>query len=456
MRAMNPIWLRFVMTLLPIAMLTGGVGWYWGLLPALMSLAGILLLLLLRNIYQVQRLWQVLDAPAYGQIPSALGLWGEIYYRLHKLVKRWRLQVLQVEQQHSRFIQAIQASPNGVLMLDDGDQIEWCNAVAEQHFGLNAKRDLQQRITHLVRKPEFVQYLLVQQFDEPLTMHDMGLGKQNILSVQIFPYGENRKLLLSQDVTKLEKTDAMRRDFVANVSHELKTPLTVLAGFLETVRSLPLPESDKQRYLDMMAIQAERMQTLVNDLLTLAKLEGDVQPPVDSALSVSDIMEQLVRDAEGLSQGRHVIAMQCEPGWEILGAEAELLSAFGNLVSNAVRYTPESGTITLRWQTWREGMFPVAQMPAMRFGAVFSVQDTGLGIAAEHIPRLTERFYRVDRSRSRETGGTGLGLAIVKHVLSRHQAMLWVESEEGRGSTFSVLFSETRLRHHVLESVPTE
>lgn len=428
---MNVIWARAAAILLLLVLTAAGVYWFVGHVAAFALLSLFLLVMVTYYIYQVQRLWQVLDAPAYGEIPSALGVWGEVYYRLHRLVKRWRSQVLQVEQQHLRFIQAIQASPNGVLMLDDSDQIEWCNAVAETHFGLNAKRDIRQRIMHLVRDPMFVKYMTLQNFDEPLIMRDAGTYMQNVIEVQVFPYGENRKLLLSLDITKLENTEAMRRDFVANVSHELKTPLTVLTGFLETVRDLPLSNEDRTRYLGMMHAQSMRMQHIVEDLLVLAKLEGDSQPPLMDIVGMERVMLQLRHDAEALSGGKHDITVDREIGIDLRGSELELLSAFGNLVTNAVRYTPSGEKIHLSLR--REGE-----------RAIFEVADTGLGIEAEHIPRLTERFYRVDRSRSRDTGGTGLGLAIVKHVLSRHHAELDVKSEVGRGSRFIIRFPVER------------
>ncbi|CAG2150227.1 Phosphate regulon sensor protein PhoR [Cupriavidus yeoncheonensis] len=424
---MNVIWARSAAILISLVVVAVGAYFVAGAVLALAVMSVSLVCLVAFHLYQINRLWKVLDAPAYGEIPSALGLWGEVYYRLHRLVKRWRLQVLQVERQHTRFIQAIQASPNGVLMLDDADQIEWCNDVAEQHFGLNARRDVRQRITHLIRRPDFVHYLTRQRFDEPLLMCDMGEHKHGVISVQVLPYGDNRKLVITQDITKLENTEAMRRDFVANVSHELKTPLTVLTGFLETVRDLPVSEEDRRRYVDMMLVQSMRMQSIVEDLLALAKLESDAQAPGQELVPVRELVNHLVHDAEALSQERHQIVAEIDPTVGLRGTEMELMSALGNLVSNAVRYTPAGGRITIRLG-WDDGH------------AVFSVADTGLGIAPEHIPRLTERFYRVDRSRSRDTGGTGLGLAIVKHVVSRHHAELRVSSEVGRGSVFRVIF----------------
>jgi two-component system phosphate regulon sensor histidine kinase PhoR len=428
---MNIIWARSIVSLLLLALVCAGIAAVTSVRTALIVAAAALVAQTLFATYHTERLWRLLDAPVYGEVPSAPGIWGEIYYRLHKLAKRWHAQVRQVEQQHSRFIQAIQASPNGVAMLDDHDQIEWCNAIAEQHFGLDAKRDLRQHITHLVRQPDFVRYLSSHQYDEMLIMRGMGDKRQNVLSVQVFPYGENRKLVLSADITELERTDAMRRDFVANVSHELKTPLTVLSGFLETMREIPLQQADRDRYLELMDQQASRMRNIVDDLLVLAKLEGDAKPPSDRAIDMRAVISHLREDAANLSGDRHQFGFTADEGLTVSGAQTEILSALGNLVTNAIRYTPDGGSIDVVWKQ-------------VGGEAVFSVTDTGLGVPAADIPRLTERFYRVDRSRSRDTGGTGLGLAIVKHVLQRHDATLEVKSEEGRGSTFSVRFPAQR------------
>ncbi len=399
-----------------------------GLLTAAVSLG----LLLAYQLWHSSKLSSLLLSQNYIEAPKAFGTWGEIYYRLHKLVRSWRDQVLEIEQQHSRFIQAVQATPNGVVMLNEDDQIEWCNGIAEQHFGINAKRDAMQRITHILRKPAFVQYIIRQNYREPVRLTNMGMFEQFTLDVQIFPYGDKQKLVLSQDVSQIEKTDSMRRDFVANVSHELKTPLTVLSGFLETVQELELNEADQKKYLDLMSVQTGRMKTLVEDLLTLAKLEGNPEPPVTQVVPMGVMLSRLQSDAQGLSQGRHQIVVEQRSQKNILGDDLELYSAFGNLVSNAVRYTPDGGSITIRWADVGDE-------------AIFSVIDTGPGIAEEHIPRLTERFYRVDRSRSRDTGGTGLGMAIVKHVISRHHGELKIESTLGVGSEFSLSFPQQRI-----------
>jgi len=366
-------------------------------------------------------------------MPLPSGYFEDALSRLQRLVRNLKQRILSVEKQHNRFIEAFQASPNGILMLDDEDQIEWCNAIAERFFGLNFKRDVLQRINFLIRRPEFVQYLYKRQFDEPLLLERMGPAANLSLMLQAFPFGGNRHLLLIQDVTDLQKADAMRRDFVANVSHEMRTPITVLMGFLETIQSLELDKTQQDQYFEMMMSQAQRMKSLVEDLLTLANLEANSLPAPMQTIQMKTVMALLKNDAEALSQGCHTFNFEIATERNILGEEREILSAFGNLVSNAIRYTPDIGSISAIWRINE------------REEGEFAVTDTGPGIASEHLPRLTERFYRVDRSRSRDTGGTGLGLAIVKHIASRHQAQLIIESTSGKGSTFTLRFPKERL-----------
>jgi len=366
-------------------------------------------------------------------MPLPSGYFEDALSRLQRLVRNLKQRILSVEKQHNRFIEAFQASPNGILMLDDEDQIEWCNAIAERFFGLNFKRDVLQRINFLIRRPEFVQYLYKRQFDEPLLLERMGPAANLSLMLQAFPFGGNRHLLLIQDVTDLQKADAMRRDFVANVSHEMRTPITVLMGFLETIQSLELDKAQQDQYFEMMMSQAQRMKSLVEDLLTLANLEANSLPAPMQTIQMKTVMALLKNDAEALSQGCHTFNFEIATERNLLGEEREILSAFGNLVSNAIRYTPDIGSISAIWRINE------------REEGEFAVTDTGPGIASEHLPRLTERFYRVDRSRSRDTGGTGLGLAIVKHIASRHQAQLIIESTSGKGSTFTLRFPKERL-----------
>jgi two-component system phosphate regulon sensor histidine kinase PhoR len=388
---------------------------------------------LIYSYINLARLGKFVQSDSIELMPLPTGFWEEVFAKLQRLVKSLKQKVRNIEQQHNHFIEAFQASPNGIVMLDENDQIEWCNEIAEHFFGLIFKRDVMQRINFLIRRPEFIQYLIKRNFDEPLLMERMGPDGSMSLMLQAFPFGQNRHLLLVQNVTDLQKADAMRRDFVANVSHEMRTPITVLMGFLETVQSLDLEKDQREQYFDMMMSQAQRMKSLVEDLLTLANLEANALPAASNQVNIETVMAYLRNDAEALSQGKHVFSFDNEAKANLLGDEREILSAFSNLVSNAIRYTPDTGSIHVKWH-----MISPEQ-------GEFSVSDTGPGIAAEHLSRLTERFYRVDRSRSRDTGGTGLGLAIVKHIASRHQAQLIIESTTGRGSTFMLRFPKERL-----------
>jgi two-component system phosphate regulon sensor histidine kinase PhoR len=366
------------------------------------------------------------------QAPRDAGFWGELGYRVERSIRQREQGLAQERLRLEQFLSAIEASPNGVLLIDENDQIVWCNSVAADHFGLDPQRDRRQRITNLVRAPSFVAYL--QQDSFPDAVDFASPRGDGTLSVLLRPYGEGMKLVLSQDITDRERNEAMRRDFVANVSHEMRTPLTVLAGFIETMNNLPLTEVERKRVLELMTQQTRRMQTIVSDLLTLAQLEGSPRPPADRWVALAPMLAQVESDARALSAGRHTIVFATVGPVEIAGAQSELMSAVNNLVNNAVRYTPEGGWIELGWQVLEDG------------SGELTVSDTGVGISREHIPRLTERFYRVDSSRSRDTGGTGLGLSIVKHVVQRHGAQLQIDSEPGKGSRFRLVFPAARVR----------
>lgn len=405
----------------------------WGVNLAITAGITVLAIPLVYSYVNLARLRRYAIANAVENMPLPSGFWEEVFFRLQRLVRNLKLEIQSIEKQHNRFIEAFQASPNGIVMLDDQDQIEWCNAIAERFFGLEFKRDVLQRINFLIRRPEFIQYLNKRIFEEPLLLERMGPEGNLSLMVQAFPYGDKRHLLLVQDVTDLQKADAMRRDFVANVSHEMRTPITVLMGFLETIQSLDLDKAQQTQYIELMLSQAQRMKSLVEDLLTLANLEANTLPAPMQAVQVPTIMALLKNDAQALSQGKHAFNFEVLTSASILGEERELLSAFSNLVSNAVRYTPDIGMVSVKWSLNADGQ------------GEFSVTDTGPGIASEHLSRLTERFYRVDRSRSRDTGGTGLGLAIVKHIANRHHAQLQIESSPGKGSTFRLRFPKERI-----------
>jgi two-component system phosphate regulon sensor histidine kinase PhoR len=409
------------------------------LLMAFAALAGCYVWLLLDSL-RAWRLLQWLRAGDTAHIPLGSGFWGESLDRIRKLVRHRDRALSDSDSRLQEFLSALQASPNGVLLLDAEGRIEWFNQTAGRHFGLDARRDLLQHLGNLVRDPALAAYFAARDYREDVVMpgRASSVSVPVKLSVHLHPYGGGRSLLLSRDITALEQAEAMRRDFVANVSHEIRTPLTVLAGFVETLQSLPLNEEERNRYLELMSQQAHRMQTLVSDLLTLSRLEGSPPPPVEDWVPVTLLMAQCEQDAHHLSdvlwgEGR-TLRFEMDAGLEMAGTATELHSAMANLVGNAIRYSPPDKPIEVRFSAVPGG------------GAVFSVKDHGAGIAPEHIPRLTERFYRVDRSRSRETGGTGLGLAIVKHVAQRHGAELSIDSKPGKGSCFSIRFAPQRVR----------
>jgi len=378
------------------------------------------------------RLMNWLRGDLEREAPRDRGFWGEASYRIERALRQRDRAFVHEQERFGQFMSAIEASPNGVLLLDAADQIQWLNAVAATHFGLDPVRDRLQRVTNLVRSPTFVAYLQAGVFDEPVVFATPG--GDSTLSVIVSRYGDGMRLVLTQDITERERTEAMRRDFVANVSHEIRTPLTVLAGFVETIASLPLTDVERERVLALMMQQTARMTTLVEDLLTLAKLEGSPRPTCDRWTPVARLFAQVESEARGLSAGRHTLRFNVQSVDELAGNESEWTSAIANLVGNAVRYTPAGGTIAVTWAHRPDG------------NAEIEVRDTGPGIAREHLGRLTERFYRVDGSRSRDTGGTGLGLSIVKHVVQRHGGELDIQSELGRGSVFRIVVPAARVR----------
>ena len=390
------------------------------------------------------RVLQWLRDDNLSEAPLSLGLWGTVAERVRRAARLRDQATRESERRLQDFLAALQVSPNGVVLLDASGRIEWFNQTAATHLSLDPARDLLQHIVNLVRDPAFTTYVNAGDYRASVTMPGRGHTATHPvrISVQLHDYGQGRHLLLSRDITMFEQAEAMRRDFVANVSHEIRTPLTVLSGFVETLQTLPLEASERARYLDLMAQQAGRMQSLVSDLLTLSRLEGSPLPGEGEWTSVPGLMSQLEQEAQALSVALNPpmtgpaqqLKFEPAPSCELSGRSSELHSALSNLVSNAVRYTPAGGMVRCGWLQLEDGRDE------------FWVQDSGPGIASEHIPRLTERFYRVDRSRSRDTGGTGLGLAIVKHVAQRHGAELRIESALGKGSRFAIVFPASRVR----------
>ncbi len=406
---------------------------------ALLFSSASVLAYLAAQVVDIHALQNWFKKPQLNAVPEGLSLSENSFSALLRYERANQQKNNELNAALERFNTVANAIPDGLVILSDNNEIEWCTANAESQLGLDLKTDLHLPIANLVRNNNFIVYLYSEDYDEPFKLKDVR-NTEAILEIWLIALGNRQKLLISRDITQLEKIDSMRRDFIANVSHELRTPLTVVGGFIETLSDMEgaVPENLRS-YFDMMQDQTTRMRRLIEDLLTLSHIESNTQPPEDRLIAMQGMVNMLFNDANALSQGKHKITSDFAENLDLLGAVDELQSALGNLVSNAVRYTPAGGAIHIAWhQRGKE--------------AIFSVRDNGIGIEQQHISRLTERFYRVDRGRSRETGGTGLGLAIVKHILTRHQAKLEITSELGAGSTFSAIFPASRVLHKATPS----
>ena len=416
--------IRRLLLLVSVCLLLGLItGEYaWALVIGLAGYLGWHLQQLLR-LHKWLRTRQGDEAP-----PDGYGLWGEVFDSIYHLQRRDQKVRGRLQAVIDRVQESTAALKDAVIMLDRDGNLEWWNIAAEKLLGLKTPQDSGQQITNLVRDPRFIEYFENHNYNEPLELPS-PVSDRLRLQFHITQYGNREHLMLVRDITRLFQLEQMRKDFVANVSHELRTPLTVISGYLETL--LDNVEDVNPRWLralQQMQQQGGRMQNLLNDLLLLAKLEATDYPSDNQPVAVDLLLLSIKNDAQALSGERHHrISLEADPHLKLKGSETELRSAFSNLVFNAVKYTPDEGSIQIRW--WGDEQ-----------GAHLSVQDSGLGIEAKHLPRLTERFYRVDSSRASNTGGTGLGLAIVKHVLLRHRARLDITSTLGKGSTFTCHF----------------
>lgn len=391
-----------------------------------------IVLYLFHHLFWLDKLFAWYKKPDLSSMPLGRGAWEDVFTNIYHEQRRHNRSKIQLSLALDRFRHAASALPDGVVMLDDDNKIEWCNKPAEHQLGLSLKQDINQPIVYLLRNTDFIQYLKHHVDIDPIKLKSW-IKPDVTLEIQLVAFGSNQKLLVSRDISQVEKLEHMRRDFIANVSHELRTPLTVVGGFLETLSDMEgaVPDNLKS-YFGMMQEQTSRMRLLIEDLLALSQLESGATAPDEADLDVPALLNTILNESRSLSNDRHTITLEADPTLALTGSNQELHSAFGNLVSNAIRYTPDGGSITMHWGKSNQQ-------------AMFSVTDTGLGIEQHHIDRLTERFYRVDRSRSRETGGTGLGLSIVKHILSRHQGRLEITSEFGKGSTFKAVFPQSRI-----------
>jgi two-component system, OmpR family, phosphate regulon sensor histidine kinase PhoR len=388
--------------------------------------------MLVRQLYFISAVRAWVERPKRVELPEAGGIWGDIYEKLLDLQRRNRKRKKRLAAILAQFQASAEALPDGAVVMESRGEIAWFNSAARALLGLRSPQDMGQRLPNLLRHPQFTQYFERGEY-EPEVQIPSPLNTNVTLALRVIPYGDDQRLLIVRDVSELHRLERIRTDFVANASHELRTPLTVLRGYLEVM----LPEAGGalaawRAPLQEMHTQASRMEALVRDLLKLARLEADTATRRQDVLDVSAIIGRSLTEARSLSQGRHDIEADVDAALLLYGRETEAESIFTNLIANAVQYTPAGGRIKVRWHG-RGG------------GAEFAVADTGIGVAEADIPRLTERFYRVDEGRSRASGGTGLGLSIVKHALERHEGHLEVQSRLGAGSTFSCVFPAHRV-----------
>lgn len=418
----NP-WLQEIWRLLSLTLIFLLIGFLFGHTFFFLFLA--CTFYLIWHLYNLYRLEYWFRKSKKYQPPEAYGVWGEVFYQFYRLQQRNRKRKRKLTAMLKRFQSSTAAMPDATVVLDGRFEIEWFNKAATQLLGLQFSADVGQLITNLLRQPDFFRYLTSKNPEHHSIKMPSPVDPNIILKINIVPYAGNRHLLLARDVTQIHRLEQIRRDFVANVSHELRTPLTVIGGFIENMIDAEDECSQQwQRPLFLMQQQTIRMRSIVDDLLLLSRLESETTPLKLQPVLMAPIIRELYEEAILISgEKHHDIQLVLDEELMIAGHPEELRSAFSNLIVNAIRYTPEKGKITIRWYTDVQSI-------------CFMISDTGDGIAPEHIPRLTERFYRVDVGRSRSQGGTGLGLAIVKHVLIRHGGQLRIESEVGKGSTF--------------------
>jgi two-component system phosphate regulon sensor histidine kinase PhoR len=405
-----------------------GLGWLAGSVS--LGVCGALVLYLAWNLWQLRALHFWLQHRSVADPPDAMGLWGDVVAQVVRLHRRKRFHKERLTRLFRELRRSTAAMPDGVVMLDPQGEIVWFNRKAGELLDLSRRADLGLRIDNLVRNPDFVRYLHGGHYSLPVIVR-VDTPTERYIAFQLISYGEDQRLLMLREVTREVRMEQMRKDFVANASHELRSPLTVVAGYLENFSADPhlgeltAPIAEMRR-------QTDRMTRIIEDLLELSRFEANDAPIKGMPIDVAAMAAMLRKDVTARPTHPRQVEVVIDSAASLIGDEAMVQSAFSNLVDNAAKYTPADGSMQIRWWTDEQG-------------GHFSVRDTGPGISAEHIPRLTERFYRVDPGRSRETGGSGLGLAIVKHALHRHGGRLDIESVEGRGSTFTCHFPRDRV-----------
>ncbi len=387
------------------------------------------------HLWQAFRLVSWFKSRGQEEVPEASGIWGEVFGSLYQHQQRNHKDKRRLAAMIDEFQASTAALPDGVVVIDPYGCISWCNESAKELLGLQMPNDLGQRIINLLRAPVFVDYLNRREYDDEIVITSPD-DDALILSIRIVPYGEGQRLMLARDISRMHQMERIRRDFVANASHELRTPLTVISGYLDMMEEESAEARPLQPWhapLSEMRQQAHRMGRIIEDLLKLARIEGNSSQRKQEVTDVPQLIKVILDEAQALSAGRHRFHTDCDEQLLLFGNPVELQSVISNLIFNAIHYTPDAGEITISWLSDHQG-------------AHLTVADTGIGIEPKHIPRLTERFYRVDAGRSRATGGTGLGLSIVKHALEHHDGSLSITSELNHGTTFSCRFPISRVR----------
>jgi len=430
MRVSTQAWLFAAIRLFATVLVGLVIGWLFG-----SAWAGVSMALALNLAWQLVNLFRAgwwLRHRSYADAPDVGGVWGDLIAQLVRLHRRKRFHKQRFLTLMRQLQRSTAALPNGVVMLNPDREILWFNRMAARLLGLRRPADLGLRVDSLLRAPEFLRYLQSGDYSSAIVIA-LAHPEERHLSLQVVPYGEGQQLLLVTDVSRQRRFETMRKEFVANASHELRSPLTVICGYLETLSHDPALDRDLQGPVAEMRRQAERMTGIIEDLLALSRLEQRGELLGGEAIDVAAVLGMLRKDVLARPGHPREVRVRLESGAQLIGDDPEIQSAFSNLVDNAAKYTGADGEIEMRWRVDEEG-------------GHFSVNDTGIGIPPEHIPRLTERFYRVDPGRSRASGGSGLGLAIVKHVLERHGASLEIQSTPGQGSTFTCHFPPNRLQ----------
>ncbi len=421
------IWQKEIITVFLLLLAITVVGVMTKLFLPLLFL--LMLAIIMRQVVQITRFEKWISTGGRGSAPKMSGIWEEIYFHIYRLKKNDKRRKKKLSKMINQFRQSTEALPDAAVVLGIHDEIDWANKAARDVFGLKAS-DKGQRIPNLIRFPEFIQYLKVGDYKECVILPS-PVDHRMTLQVRIVPYGAGLRLLLAQDVTQLKKMERMRKDFVANVSHELRTPLTVLKGYLETLQDLDDEQSPLlTKSFQQMQGQTERMQHLVDDLLLLTRLE--TQQKKSLCIDVPALLSQICKEGDALENAERRIQLTLESTGHIMGEEQELRSAFTNLLGNALKYSPGDSVVKVRWYQTKTAI-------------ILTVEDQGEGIEKSDIPKITERFYRVETKRLKKVNGTGLGLAIVKHVLMRHDGDLIITSEIGKGSSFSCRFPTARI-----------